>query len=384
MNQYELGRVPRILVGEESIHHLHGMLKAWECSSAVLIVDQVVAEGGYAQKIKDALKGFAVLEHVIPPGEPTVQSVNAAALVARSAPRPTVFGIGGGSALDTAKQVAVVAASFEGVEHYLLRANPFYGRRRIIAIPTTAGTGAEVTRTCTLSDADGRKVWTRGDEMLPDVVVLDASVTATMPASVTAATGLDAFVHALEASTGQRCNAISGGNALQAMRLVQKHLPVAVREPDNLTARGGMQEAALLAGLAVDNCGTGVAHGIGHALGTLYGVPHGVAVTLGLEASLAWNLEGAQVAYTDAAAALGVSPRDLPAAFKTLLEAVRFAEAVRALPDATLDARDISETMIGIENQPMLHNNDRVVHDADRLELARRTVEVWNAYRKNI
>jgi alcohol dehydrogenase class IV len=103
MNQYELGRVPRILVGEESIHRLHAMLKAWECSSAVLIVDQAVSGTGYPAKIKEALKGFAVLEHVIPPGEPTVQSVNAAALLARSAPRPTVFGIGGGSALDTAK-----------------------------------------------------------------------------------------------------------------------------------------------------------------------------------------------------------------------------------------------------------------------------------------
>jgi alcohol dehydrogenase class IV len=381
MNQYELGRVPRILVGQESIQGLHAMLRGWECSSTVLIVDQVVSSTGYTAKIKEALKGFAILEHIVPPGEPTVKSINAAALTARSAPRPTVIGVGGGSALDTAKQVAVVAASFEGVEHYLLRANPFQGRRRIIAIPTTAGTGAEVTRTCVLSDDDGRKLWTWGDEMLPDVVILDPSVTITLPASVTAATGLDAFVHGLEANTGQRHNAISSASALQAMRLVQTHLPTAVNEPGNLEARGGMQEAALLAGLAIDNCGTGIAHCIGHALGALYHVPHGVAVTIGLEAALAWNLEGAEAAYADAAAVFGVSPRDLPAAFKTLLEAARFADAARALPDAALDANAISETMIAIENQPMVHNNARAVGDADRLELAQRTVEVWNAYR---
>lgn len=381
MNHYQLGRMPRILVGEESLAGLHGMLKIWECSSAVLIVDQVVANSGYTQKIKDALKGFAVLEHVVPHGEPTVSSVNATALIARSAPRPTIIGVGGGSALDTAKQVAVVAASHEGIEHYLLCANPFQGRRRIIAIPTTAGTGAEVTRTCVLSDDDGRKLWTWGDEMLPDVVVLDPVVTSTMPATVTAATGLDAFVHALEANTGQRRNAISSASALHAMRLVREHLPRAVNEPANLGARRGMQEAALLAGQAIDNCGTGIAHCIGHALGTLHHVPHGVAVTLALEAALSWNLEGAEDAYTDAAHAFGVSPRELPAAFKALLEDAKFSNAVRVLPDASLNANTISDTMVAIENQPMLNNNARAVNDTDRLELARRTVEVWNAYR---
>ncbi len=380
MNQYELGRVPRILVGEESLSGLRAMLKKWECSSAVLIVDQVVADG-YAQKIRDALQGFSILEYTVPPGEPTVQSVNAAALVARSAPRPTIIGVGGGSALDTAKQVAVVAASFEGVEHYLLCANPFQGRRRIIAIPTTAGTGAEVTRTCVVSDDDGRKLWTWGNEMLPDAVILDPIVTSTMPATITAATGLDAFVHALEANTAQRRNAISSASALQAMRLVRAHLPRAVNEPENLIARRGMQEAALLAGQAIDNCGTGIAHCIGHALGTLYHVPHGVAVTLALEATLAWNVEGHDAIYADAADAFGATPQNLPVALKQLLEDTKFANAVRALPDAVLDANAISQTMVAIENQPMLNNNARSVGDADRLELARRTVEVWKAYR---
>src|SRR3954447_26482506 len=105
-----------------------------------------------------------IVQHSVPAGEPTVASVNAAADAVRRLPEAVVIGIGGGSALDTAKQAAVVAAGASGIEPYLLCANPFGGRRPIIAIPTTSGTGAEVTRTCILSDAGGRKLWTWGDE----------------------------------------------------------------------------------------------------------------------------------------------------------------------------------------------------------------------------
>src|SRR5262249_2734713 len=154
-------------------------------------------------------------------------------------------------------------------------------------------------------------LWTWGDEMLPDIVILDPSATVTMPAHVTTATGLDAFVHALEACSGQRRNGLSAAPATHAMRLVVEHLPRAVDSPGDLAARQGMQEAALLAGMAIDNCGTGIAHSIGHALGSLYHVPHGVAVAIGLRAALPWNVSGAGEAYEVAAAALDAKPAEL-------------------------------------------------------------------------
>ena len=375
---YEISRTPRILVGSEHLPSLAAILKKWERASAVLIVDAVISSGEYIKTLKEHLKTVTIAEYVIPAGEPTVDSVNTAAIYARSYPRAVIIGVGGGSALDIAKQVAVTVASFEGIEHYLLCANPFVGRRPIIAIPTTSGTGAEVTRTCIVSDTDGRKLWTWGDEMLPDLVILDPNVTVTMPASVTATTGLDAFVHALEAHTGQRKNAISSSNALQAMKLIREHLPTAVNNAENLKARAGMQEAALLAGLAIDNCGTGIAHCIGHALGTLYYIPHGVAVTIALEATLAWNVEGAINAYSSASEVFGVKPSELSTAFKQLLEQTNFAPS----SNAKLEPQAISDAMNALENQPMLGNNARVVNETDRLELAKKTVQVWEGYWK--
>jgi alcohol dehydrogenase len=321
-----------------------------------------------------------IAQYVIPAGEPTVDSVNAAAIYARSFPRAVIVGVGGGSALDIAKQVAAIVASHEGIEHYLLCANPFTGRRPIIAIPTTSGTGAEVTRTCVVSDTDGRKLWTWGHEMLPDIVILDPNVTVTMPAFVTTSTGLDAFSHALEANTGKRKNAISSGNALHAMKLIRQHLPTAVQQPENLEARTGMQEAALLAGLAIDNSGTGIAHCIGHVLGTLYHIPHGVAVTIALEATLAWNIEGATEEYSSVAEVFGVTPTELPQTFKTFLEQTQFANAIKTT--ATLEPQAIADLMNAPENQPMLGNNARVVNEAQRLELAELTVKVWEGYAK--
>jgi alcohol dehydrogenase len=379
--QYELGQVPRILVGPDSLLSLLPVFWGWETLSIVLIADQAMVESGYTQKIKESLKKYPVGEHVVPAGEPTVESVNAAALFARSYPRAVIIGVGGGSALDTAKQAAAIVPSHEGIEHYLLGANPFPGRRHLIAIPTTAGTGAEVTRTCIVSDSSGRKLWTWGNELLPDAVILDAAVTATVPATITASTGLDAFTHALEANTGQRKNAISSAAALQAIRLVRRHLPAAVRNGQDLEARAALQQAALLAGTAIDNSGTGIAHCIGHSLGTLYAVPHGIAVTVGLEASLEWNIAGASEVYKDAADLFHVKAHDLPTAFKKLLEESHFVDAVRAIKDISLDANAIAETMNAPENQPMLHNNARVVSDTDRLELAKQTVLAWHRIR---
>lgn len=378
----ELGRVPRIVSGKQALDSLGAAVEALSTAGAVLIVDEAVALTGYAERVAAVLQHVPVVQHVVPPGEPTVASVNAAADAVRSLPDAVVVGIGGGSALDTAKQAAVVAAGPSGVEPYVLCENPFLGRRPIIAIPTTSGTGAEVTRTCILSDADGRKLWTWGDEMLPDLVLLDPTAAVTMPLHVTAATGLDAFVHALEACSGQRRNELSAAPAVHALRLVVRHLPVAVADGANISARQGMQAAALLAGTAIDNCGTGIAHSIGHALGSLYHLPHGVSVVVGLDAAIDWNVEGAADAYDDvAAAAFNASATDLPAVLRDLLLRSRFHEVIRTLPELDLSAAAIAEMMFATENQPMLVNNCRVPDDAERMALAEMTVQSWNRLR---
>jgi len=383
MKHYELGKVPRILVGSEAVQGLGALVRSLGGESAALVVDSVLERNGYLETLSASLD-LPQQVYVVPPGEPSVEVVNAASQVAQKLSQPVVIGVGGGSALDTAKQAAGVMAGLEPIQHYLLCAHPWPGRRPIIAIPTTSGTGAEVTRTCIVSDTQGRKLWTWGDELLPDVVILDPQATLTLPAGITATTGLDALVHALEASTGQRRNAISSGIALQAIRLVLKYLPRAVQEPSHLEARQGMQEAALLAGMAIDNCGTGIAHSIGHALGTLYHLPHGVAVTLALQAALGWNLEAQPEVYTEVAGCFGIDVARLSGAFEELLTEVRFDQAVRALPNSVWIARDIAQTMIATENQPMWKNNVRLADQAERLWLAQKTVTLWDGYRSAV
>jgi len=380
---YELGRIPRIIAGPDALGTLRDAVMGLADAhvGAVLIVDEAVALTGYARLVCAALGDMPVVQHVLPQGEPTVASVNVAADVVRSLPDAAVIGIGGGSALDTAKQAAVVAVADSGIEVYLLAATTFAGRRPIVAIPTTSGTGAEVTRTCVLSDDVGRKLWTWGDEMLPDVVVLDPTAAATMPAHVTAATGLDAFVHALEACSGQRRNPLSAAPAIEALRLVTRHLPHAVADGSNLVARQGMQAAALLAGTAIDNCGTGIAHSIGHALGSLYHVPHGIAVAIGLDAAIDLNVHSQPEAFEAAAAAFNTTASDLPLGLRDLFQSVGFASVVGRLPDRRLDVSAISDLMIAVENQPMLNNNCRVPDDAERRSIALRTVESWNCLR---
>ncbi|MBK5332558.1 MAG: iron-containing alcohol dehydrogenase [Ilumatobacteraceae bacterium] len=374
---YEIGRVPRTLVGAGALDGLGGLLDGLDGTNLVVIADQGVQSTGYIARVVEALRPRAITLHVVAWGEPTLESVDAAAAVVRAAGQAIVIGVGGGSALDIAKQAAVVGAGDGGVEPYLLCATPLPGRRPIVAIPTTSGTGAEVTRTCIVADRSGRKSWTWGDELLPDLVVLDPTAAATMPHAVTVGTGLDAFVHAIEACSGQRRNSVAAGSAQRALSLVVAHLPRVAVDGSDLLSRQAMQEAAYLAGVAIDNCGTGVAHSIGHSLGSQYHIPHGISVAVGLRAALEWNVDGQPDAYADAANALSCEVEEVPTAFATLCEDAGLRAATRPIEES-MSIGEIADTMNAVENQPMLHNNARAVSDADREMLAERSIEVWH------
>lgn len=371
---YTIARAPAIEVGVDAARRLPELIAG---AGAVLIVDGALRVG-YAGVIEAAVGPLAVC--AVPPGEPTTESVDAVTEVVRAHPGALVVAVGGGSTLDTAKQAALACGSTESIEHYALAANPFPGRRTIIAVPTTSGTGSEVTRTCIFTNRAGRKVWTWDDGMLPDTVLLDPRATVTVPPSVTAATGLDAFVHAVEAASGQRRNRLVTAPAAQAMRLVLQHLPAAVADGTNLEARQGMQEAALLAGLAIDSAGTGVAHSIGHALGTLAKVPHGLAVAVGLQAALGWNVEGCSDAYTEIGGALGTHPGELVALFDGLAAGAALGRVVAGFGALRLTATELAGVMAAEENQPMLTNNARPADERARHLLAERTLARWESH----
>ena len=376
--------MPTVLSGARSLERV-GADAPIAGHRVIVVADEAVVASGYAARLGDQLADQGAEEwtvEIVAPGEPTSSSVDDVADSIRGLRREgsvVVVGVGGGSALDTAKQAAVIASAPRGIEHYALARRPLPARETpLIAVPTTAGTGAEVTRTCVVSDRRGDKVWTWGDALLPDVVVLDPAATATMPAHVTAATGLDAFVHATEAMSGRRASVVVVASGRHAARIVLDSLPAAVADGTDLAVRLAMQEAALLAGLAIDGGGTGIAHSIGHALGSLAHVPHGVAVAVGLGAALAWNVAGVPEAYGDLAAVVGCPAARLPDVYDELMMSCRLADAVARIGPLALDTPTLAASMIAVANLPMYENNCRRPDDAERLDLAAATLRLWD------
>ena len=333
---------------------------------ATLVMDGFLAAGGMADRLIAALKAEGIEANVYSSfaGEPKLAHVEAATDAARGS--DLVIGIGGGSALDIAKVAACAAASGQNPMHYALAANPLpKNPLKKILVPTTAGTGSETSATCIFAGPDGKKLWVWGAETKADLVILDPELTVSLPANLTAWCGIDAFVHAFEASTNRNTHAGGQFYGHQAMRLLVDNLEAAVREPGNVEARGAVLLGSCYAGVAIDNCGTAVAHNISHALAGLGPVHHGLATALGFEKTLTWLAEAKTADLETAARACGVaSAADLPAFVSGWMDRCGIE---RKLPSAFADftAADLAREMKAPENQTMRRSTVRDISDAD-------------------
>jgi len=342
-------------------------------SNIMVIGDFGIAKAGILDRIRSILarSEYDVTVFSELTGEPHAAAVDQVAKVLRRLDHPVVVGVGGGSALDVAKLAAVIAEDEIAAEDYALCARPFPqpGLKRIL-IPTTAGTGSEVTRTAVFTTRKGNKVWAWGHELLPEMVLLDPSLTLSLPADITAATGLDAMVHAIEACTCQNRNPMADALGLHAIRLAGKYLMVAIEKPGDIEARSGMLIASTLAGFSFAQTGTGGAHAIGHALATVAGIPHGRAVTIGMEIILPWNAAASPEAHAAVAEALGGEKKadQCAPAFKALIDQ---AGIDRSLSGSGIEPDALTRVMMSQENLPMIDNNARPISKHDGLELAR-------------
>jgi len=367
---FGFGRVEQL---GEDIAELRG-----DKSPVLLISDAGVARAGIVARAESILRrsGYDVIVLADLKGEPKAETVDRAASILRRLGKSFVVGLGGGSALDTAKLATVIAAGDLPVEDYALCARPLPKPLvKRVMVPTTAGTGSEVTRTAVFTTSEGRKVWTWGRELLAESVVLDPTLTSSLPAHVTATSGIDALVHAIEACTNQQRNPFTDSFALQAIRLGKEHLMRAIENPEDMNARGGMLIAATLAGIAFGTTGTAAAHSIGHALATIAGIPHGRAVAIGMDAILGWNAEASPEAFATVAEALG-GPRKAEAAAPAFRVLVEQAGIDRSLADEGIDPETLAAVMMSEENKPMLENNAREISGEDVLELARRALSL--------
>jgi alcohol dehydrogenase class IV len=285
--------------------------------------------------------------------------------------------------LDVAKLAASVAVADAPAEAYAVLASPLPERSiRKILVPTTSGTGAEMTRTSVYGLDGGRKVWAWGSTLKADLSILDPTMTLGLPGPLTAATGLDALVHAIEAYTHVRSTPVVAGMALQAVALVAGNLERAVTNPEDVEARGRMALGSALAGVAIDACGTGIAHAFGHALGTLAHVHHGRAVALAMRVTLPWSAARRPDLYAPVATALGVDPRVTgdeaehasagAGRFEALLRAVGLPVSLADTPLREADAPRLVTVATAPENRPMIDNNAIRPDDRELLDLARR------------
>ncbi len=346
---------------------------------ALVVTDPGVVRAGLAARAEAALRHAghdAILFDRVRP-EPAIGSVDAAAEAARGA--SVVIGLGGGSAMDVAKFAAAVSGADRPAAHYALCASPLPAAHPpVVLVPTTSGTGSETTRTAVFASENGRKHWAWGDELRAALAVLDPTLTTGLPAAATAATGADALVHAIEACTVKGAHPIAEAFGLAAIRLVAAHLERAVRHGDDMEARGAMQVAASLAGMAIDEAGTGVAHALGHALGSFAPVHHGRAVALGLGVALPGNAAAAPAAHARVARAMGLAGEDdatlaarLPAAYDDLLRRIGLAPSLCDLGLGAADAPRLAAAASWPENRPMLTRNARALAPADVEALAR-------------
>lgn len=262
------------------------------------LVTAVLDKAGIAYAVFSGLKA-----------NPSIRNVTDGVAAFKDAGADCLVAIGGGSAIDTAKGIGIVAAnpsfadvrSLEGVAPTKNRSIP------IIALPTTAGTAAEVTINYVITDEENRKKMVCVDPKdIPVVAVIDAELMMGLPKSVTASTGMDALTHAIEGYITKGAWGMTDMMHLEAIRLISKHLRTAVADGKNVAAREGMAVAQYTAGMGFSNVGLGIVHSMAHPLGAFYDTPHGVANALLLPFVMAYNAPAAKAKYGEIAKAMGV------------------------------------------------------------------------------
>jgi len=283
---------------------------------ALVVSGPVLEKLEFTGKIIDSLKNEgvdSVLYTDVTPN-PRYQEVMAGAELYRKQKCDSIVAIGGGSPMDCAKAIGVVCTNnrhildFEGVDRVERPGPP------LICVPTTAGSAADISQFCIINNPDKKvKIAIVSKTMIPDVALIDPVLTMTMNDRLTAHTGLDALTHATEAFVSNASSAITDLNALEAVRLISKHLLPAIANPDNLKARTGMMLASTYAGLAFSNAILGAVHAMAHSLGGLLDLPHGLCNAILLDHVVEYNFDSASDKYRQLANAMGASiPQDAP------------------------------------------------------------------------
>ncbi|NJP40914.1 lactaldehyde reductase [Oscillospiraceae bacterium HV4-5-C5C] len=327
--------INRIMLNNTSYHgagaigEIPGEVKARGYKKALVCTDPDLIRFNVAQKVTDLLDkaGLAYTIFSEIKANPTIENVQAGVKAFHEAGSDYLIGIGGGSAMDTAKAIGIIAANpdFSDVRSLEGAAATQRASRPIIAVPTTAGTAAEVTINYVITDTERKRKFVCVDPHdMPVIAVVDPDMMSTMPKSLTAATGMDALTHAIEGYITKGAWEMTDMFHLEAIRIISGALRAAVANDPQ--GRAEMALGQYIAGMGFSNVGLGVAHSMAHCLGAVYDTPHGVACAMMLPIVMAYNAEFTGSKYREIARAMGVAGVDdmTPAEYRSAaVEAVR-------------------------------------------------------------
>jgi aldehyde dehydrogenase (NAD+) len=302
----------KVVFGVGTARDVEAEMAGLGCRRALVVTDPGVLKAGLVDCVRKALGDKCCGEFSEVPQDTGVGVVNRAAAYARDQKADCVVSVGGGSVIDTGKGICILLTegggleNFEGIQLLTRPQTPH------IVIPTTAGTGSEVTNMAVILDErKGQKILIVENFNAPRIAILDPLMTQKLPPLLTASTGMDAMTHAVEALQSMQREPVADGLAMHAIRLITRHLPLCTQNGMDLTARGQVQLAATMAGWAFGNAMVGLVHAMAHSLGAVARVPHGIANGILLPPVMAFNLDDAAESYAMVAEAMGVRERGM-------------------------------------------------------------------------
>lgn len=323
--------LPRIMeIGGDASLKLPDVLNSLGCQRPLIITDKVMVKLGYAERLTSLLSErdipSEVFDDTVP--EPTAASIAAGVARVREGSFDSIVALGGGSPIDSAKAIAILGKFGGEIQDYRFPRQVNEAGLPIVAVPTTAGTGSEVTRfTIITNEKTDEKLLCAGVGFMPVAALIDYKLTLTLPVRTTADTGIDALTHAIEAYVSRKANPYSDTQALAAMRLIGPNLRRVYENGSDEEAREAMMIGSTLAGIAFSNASVALVHGMSRPIGAFFHVPHGLSNAMLLPSVTAYSISSAPERYAQCSRSIGAaSPSDPDAVANARL--VSFLEAI--------------------------------------------------------
>lgn len=377
LNSFSFELPTKIEYGIGVVERLAEIIKALNAESLLVVTDKGIRNSGLLKRISNLLDANKLEHNIFDNVEPNPKDYNVqeGAEMAKRLNPDCLVTVGGGSPIDCAKAIAVVARQGGAARDYVGPDKIGGDVLPLIAIPTTAGTGSEVTFSSVITDSKEKyKFSIKDPKIAPKVALVDPEMTLTMPPGLTAATGMDALTHAIEGFTANAAEPIADSAALYAIELITAYLRAAVSDGSNLEARAGMLLGSVLAGIAFSHSDVAAVHCVAEALGGKYDAAHGVCNAVVLPAVMEYNLDYCKDRYARIAAAMGLSYENVEEGARQAVKAVQKLASDVRLPEfgsLGVQEKDFEELALNSFKNGSNIDNPRPMTEEDYLSLFR-------------